>query len=155
MPVNRARITGQDAVHIRRALRMREGEHLILCDGAGTDYACVIDGFDGDAVVLRVEECQATTAEPTVQVTLYQGLPKGDKMDWIVQKAVELGVQRIVPVEMSRSVARLGANARQKTGALAADCGRGGRAVRARHTAAGFCRRCPFGRPCRIWRGRR
>lgn len=127
-----ARVTGQDAVHIRRALRMREGESLILCDGAGSDYACVIEGFDGDAVVLRVKECRATTAEPSLQVTLYQGLPKGDKMDWIVQKAVELGVQRIVPVEMSRSVARLGANDAKKqerwqriADEAAGQCGRG------------------------------
>ena len=127
-----ARVTGQDAVHIRRALRMREGESLILCDGAGTDYACVIEGFDGDAVVLRVKECRATTAEPSLQVTLYQGLPKGDKMDWIVQKAVELGVQRIVPVEMSRSVARLGVNDAKKqerwqriADEAAGQCGRG------------------------------
>lgn len=89
-------------------------------------------GLTAMPVVLRVEECQATTAEPTVQVTLYQGLPKGDKMDWIVQKAVELGVQRIVPVEMSRSVARLGANDAKKqerwqriADEAAGQCGRG------------------------------
>lgn len=126
------RITGQDAVHIRKALRMREGESLTLCDGAGMDYTCVIAGFDPDAVFLRVEDSRPTVSEPKVCVTLYQGLPKGDKMDWIVQKAVELGVHRIVPVEMSRSVARIGANDTKKqerwqriADEAAGQCGRG------------------------------
>lgn len=100
-------ITGQDAVHIRRALRMREGENLTVCDGRGTDYFSEITGLDGDGVRLKVLYRTPTACEPTTAVTLYQGLPKSDKMEWIIQKAVELGVTAVVPVETARSVARI------------------------------------------------
>ena len=100
-------VTGQDAVHIRRSLRMTVGERLTVCDGRGTECACVIEGFPGEDVVLTVTARGAAESEPTCAVTLYQGLPKGDKMEWIIQKAVELGVTRIVPVQMARCVAVL------------------------------------------------
>ena len=102
-----ARITGQDAVHIRRALRMKPGENLTLCNGKGTDYFCEITGFEGEDVRLKVLYHTPTACEPSVEVTLYQGLPKGEKMEWILQKAVELGVSTVVPVAMARSVVRL------------------------------------------------
>lgn len=102
-------ITGADAHHIARVLRMRIGEPLVLCDGKGMDYHSEIQAVDDREVVLRVTSRTATVSEPSVQVTLYQGLPKSEKMDWIVQKAVELGVARIVPVAMLRSVVKLSA----------------------------------------------
>lgn len=71
------RVTGPDAVHIRRSLRMREGETLVLCDGRGTDYVSELTGFDGEAVRLRVLYRAPTALEPDTAVTLYQGLPKG------------------------------------------------------------------------------
>lgn len=98
-------ISGQDAVHIRRSLRMEVGDELTVCDGHGTDCACVIRAFSGDDVVLDVTTRTPSSNEPSCAVTLYQGLPKADKMEWIIQKAVELGVARIVPVQMARSVA--------------------------------------------------
>lgn len=107
-------LTGQDAVHIRRSLRMREGEELTVCDGSGTDSVCVITGFPGEDVALRVLRRFPTPTEPTLAVTLYQGLPKGDKLDFIVQKAVELGVTALVPVETARSVATLNEKAAKK-----------------------------------------
>ncbi len=100
-------ITGQDAVHIRRALRMRTGDSLTLCDGRGSDYFCEITSLDGDDVVLKVLYRTPTICEPDLFVTLYQGLPKGDKLEYIIQKSVELGVSAIVPVETARSVARI------------------------------------------------
>lgn len=84
-------INGPDAQHIRRALRMQPGEHLTVCDGQGTDYACQITAFEGEGVRLSVLSQAPSCTEPSLAVTLYQGLPKGDKMDWILQKAVELG----------------------------------------------------------------
>ncbi len=102
-----ARITGPDAAHIRRSLRMRPGENLTLCDGRGTDYFCEVAGFEGEDVLLKVLYHTPTACEPSVSVTLYQGLPKGDKMEWILQKAVELGVTAVVPVATARSVVRL------------------------------------------------
>ena len=109
------RICGQDGVHIRRSLRMEAGEFLVICDGQGHDYQAVIDGFDGDDVLLSVTERSVSVTEPSVKVTLYMGLPKGEKMEWIIQKAVELGVTRIVPVVTSRSIAKPGEKAAKKT----------------------------------------
>ena len=102
-----ALIRGNDARHIAKALRMRVGESLVLCDGKGTDYDGVIRSIETDSVTVAVDGGRPTTSEPTLKVTLYQGLPKSDKMDWIVQKAVEMGVTTIVPVAMSRSIAKL------------------------------------------------
>lgn len=100
-------IEGADARHIAGSLRMTPGETLTLCDGAGTDFACTITGVDREAVTLQVDAATPTTAEPTLAVTLYMGLPKGDKMELIIQKAVELGVTAIVPVAMSRCIVKL------------------------------------------------
>lgn len=100
------RITGPDATHIAKSLRMRPGESLTLCDGLGLDYQCVIQSISPDAVEGKVLERLPNRSEPTVQVTLYQGIPKSDKMDLIVQKAVELGVGEIVPILTSRCVSR-------------------------------------------------
>lgn len=99
-------IAGEDGRHIARSLRMKMGEPLTLCDGQGTDYQCEITGFSGDEVFVRVLERIASHSEPSVKVTVYQGIPKGDKMDSIVQKAVELGAAEIVPVYMRRCVSR-------------------------------------------------
>ena len=98
-------ITGEDAAHISRSLRMREGERLTVCDGT-SDHSCVIRMLSPDAVYLRVEDSRPTVSEPNVRVTLYQGYPKGDKLETVMQKAVELGVGAVVPVVTSRSVAR-------------------------------------------------
>ncbi len=107
-------VSGQDASHIRRSLRMTVGETLTLCDGRGTDCTCEICEFVGEDVYLRVLSRAKSESEPTCAVTLYQGLPKADKMEWIIQKAVELGVTRIVPVQMARSVAVINEKAAKK-----------------------------------------
>ncbi|ADU28105.1 16S rRNA (uracil(1498)-N(3))-methyltransferase [Ethanoligenens harbinense] len=99
-------ITGADAAHIARVLRMRPGDKLTVCDLAGSDYLCEILSAAPDAVELRVLEKRPTIAEPSVHVTLFQGLPKADKMELIVQKSVELGVSRVVPVLTARCVSR-------------------------------------------------
>ena len=113
-PTDTAIIVGDDAVHIAKSLRMRVGERLTLCDESGFDYACEITEVSPAQVALSVLEKIPTTSEPTVRVTLYQGLPKSDKMDWIVQKAVELGVDEIVPVATARSIVKLDAKDGQR-----------------------------------------
>ncbi|MBP3435435.1 MAG: 16S rRNA (uracil(1498)-N(3))-methyltransferase [Clostridia bacterium] len=102
-------ITGQDAHHIARVLRMRVGENLLLCDGSGLDYGCRITAMTDGEVQAQVLYRIPTESEPTVSVTLYQGLPKSEKMDLIVQKCVEIGITRIVPVGMARSIVKLNA----------------------------------------------
>ncbi|MBQ2263771.1 MAG: 16S rRNA (uracil(1498)-N(3))-methyltransferase [Oscillospiraceae bacterium] len=98
-------ITGEDANHIGRALRMRTGEELTVC-AQGMDYRCEITRITESEVFLRPLTITPCAAEPTVSVTLYQAVPKQDKLAEIVQKAVELGACRIVPVLTSRCVAR-------------------------------------------------
>ena len=98
-------IEGDDAQHIRKSLRMREGEELTLVSPDKTEHLCAIENLT-DGVEVRELSSKPCEQEPTVKVTLYQGLTKGDKMDFIVQKAVELGVTEIVPTLTDRCISR-------------------------------------------------
>lgn len=99
-------ITGDDVKHIKNVLRMSPGESVVVCDGEGTDYTARLVSVEKDIVLAAVEEAVKNIAEPDVFITLYQGIPKSDKMDFIIQKSVELGVSRIVPVITERTVVR-------------------------------------------------
>lgn len=99
-------ISGEDGRHISRSLRMKIGEQLTVCDTMGTDYNCEIEDIKDDTVYLKILDSKENTSEPNVKVTLFQCMPKGDKLDLVVQKAVELGVSEIVPVLSSRCVSR-------------------------------------------------
>ena len=99
-------LTGEEARHLVRVLRLGPGDDVTLCDGRGTDYACKILSV-GDTVTFSVEGKTQNAAEPNVEITLYQCLPKGDKFEFIIQKAVELGVTRIVPVQSRYCVAKI------------------------------------------------
>lgn len=101
-------ITGDDAFHIGHVLRMTVGEKLTVCDTDAVEYFCEISGFTKDEVRLSVISSQKSENEPSVSVTLYQGLPKADKFEQIIQKAVELGVGSIVPVCAKRCVVKVG-----------------------------------------------
>lgn len=107
-------INGQDASHIRRSLRMEIGDNLTVCDGNGKDYQTEIVSFSDDAVSLKVLDILPNATEPSLKVTLYQGLPKGDKLETIIQKCVEVGVYKIVPVVLSRSIAKPGDKVQKK-----------------------------------------
>jgi len=100
-------VEGSDVNHISRVLRMKRGEELSVSDGAGMDYHCIIDSIEEDAVMLSVQSSWESYTELPVRITLFQGLPKADKMELIIQKTVELGVDEIVPVAMSRSIVKL------------------------------------------------
>lgn len=106
VPNGQATVSGADGKHIARSLRMKTGEPLTLCDAKGTDYACEIESINGDEVLVRVLSSCRSVSEPTVRVTVYQGLPKADKMDSIVQKSVETGATAIVPVMTARCVSK-------------------------------------------------
>lgn len=99
-------LDGEDGRHIARALRMRPGEALTLCDGAGFDYDGEIERIEGDTVTVRVLQKRRNASEPSLRVTLYPGVPKGDKLELVVQKAAELGAAEITPVLTARSVSR-------------------------------------------------
>ncbi len=100
-------LEGGDVSHIRSVLRMREGDKIEICDGQGTDYDCIIDVFEDRRAVLKILSKHPSQVELSVRLTLYQGLPKGDKMELVIQKAVELGATAVVPVLCKRSVARI------------------------------------------------
>ena len=101
-----ALLEGEDTRHIAKSLRMRVGEELTLCDSAGTDYTCIITAIQDSQVALQVCGRIPTRSEMPVKIRLYQAVPKGEKMDWIVQKAVELGVAEVIPVLTARCVSR-------------------------------------------------
>lgn len=99
-------ISGEDAKHISKVLRMNPGEELTLVTPDKTQYQCEVFSINSDSVTVEIISKQPCKNEPDVFVTLYQALPKGDKMDYIIQKCVELGVSRIVPMISSRCVSR-------------------------------------------------
>lgn len=98
-------LTGDNAHHAGFSLRMKPGEKLTLCSG-GIDYDCTISDITGDAVYLVLDEKHPCLAEPDIEVTLFQAVPKMDKLEFIIQKSVELGVSRIVPVLTRRCISR-------------------------------------------------
>lgn len=99
-------ISGENAKHIEKSLRMKIGEEITLVDSNGIQHNGVIDSFTNNEVTVKVQNRFKCENEPNVKVTLYQALPKGDKMDFIVQKAVELGVTEIAPVISARCISR-------------------------------------------------
>lgn len=99
-------LTGEDAKHIAKSLRMEQGEKLVVCNGQGIDYLCEILSIDGNTVSVKVNEEVPSKGEANVKVTLYMSLPKSDKMELIAQKATELGVYEIIPVLTSRCISR-------------------------------------------------
>lgn len=100
-------ISGTDAFHIARALRMTVGEKITVCDMQGNEYTCALVKIRDDVVYARILAVSRNDTELCCRVRLYQSLAKGEKMDYIVQKAVELGVDTIVPVLSARCVMRL------------------------------------------------
>lgn len=120
-------ISGDDVAHISRVLRKNVGDNLTVCDGDGTDYECVISAVSKTEITCDIISKQPCPAEPDVFFTLYQAIPKSGKMDSIIQKSVELGASRIVPVLSHRCVAKGERNDRwQKIAEQAAkQCGRG------------------------------
>lgn len=102
-------IVGSDVNHIKNVLRMKPGEKVLISDGKGINFFCELTEIGSDAVKAAILPEKVEDTELPVEVVLYQGLPKGDKMEFIIQKCVELGVSRVVPVDMARCVMKLDA----------------------------------------------
>lgn len=102
-----AAIVGEDVKHIKNVLRLDEGDYIIVCDCEGSDYKVKITKVENDKVVGIVEESYKSKGEPPIDIILYQGIPKSNKMELIIQKAVELGVAEIQPVIMDRTVVKI------------------------------------------------
>ena len=109
-----AYITGSDVNHISHVLRMKPGEQFYVTDGESQGkYLCALKGVSEEQVVCDIVQNITDSCELPCEIVLYQGLPKADKMELIIQKAVELGASRIVPVAMKRSVVKLDAKKAQ------------------------------------------
>ena len=100
-------LTGPDVNHIKNVLRMCPGEEILISDGQGTDYRCKLAVINDTSVTASILWRLDGNAELPSQITLFQGLPKGDKLEFIIQKCVELGVSRIVPVHTRRTIVKL------------------------------------------------
>lgn len=99
-------ISGSDYNHIKNVLRMNEGDTFLVSDD-GKSHLCEIDCFEGECVVAKIIEEDFQDTNLPAKIYLFQGLPKSDKLELIIQKAVELGVEEIIPVEMNRCVVKL------------------------------------------------
>lgn len=99
-------IIGKSAYHIARSLRMAEGDEVYVCDGEGEVYLTKLSRIRDDECVCSIISRCESTAEPNIAITLYMAYPKGDKLETVIQKAVELGASRIVPFESSRCIKR-------------------------------------------------
>lgn len=99
-------VEGEDARHLLQVLRMRQGEQLRVSTHEGDNYLCQIESADKGQVTLRVLEKMAST-ELEKRIYLFQAIPKGDRMETVIEKAVELGVYEIIPVEMKYCVVKL------------------------------------------------
>ncbi|MDO4267620.1 MAG: 16S rRNA (uracil(1498)-N(3))-methyltransferase [Eubacteriales bacterium] len=100
-------ITGQDVNHIRNVLRMKPGEKVGIRDGISRSYVCELEELGTDRIRARILSEETDSSELPARLYLFQGLPKGDKMEFIIQKAVELGVYQIIPVATRRAVVKL------------------------------------------------
>ncbi len=111
------RITGEDVNHIVNVLRLGKGDEIVVSDGSSRDYNCRISELntDGEGYVLAdIEDISMSAAELPVDIYLFQGVPKGDKMETIIQKCVELGVYSVIPVMMERTIVKLDDKKKEK-----------------------------------------
>ena len=104
---NEIQINGTDVNHIKNVLRMKHGETLEISDGNNKKYICQIESMSAEEITLSILETLENNTELPSKLYLFQGLPKSDKMELIIQKAVELGVYEIIPVATKRSVVKL------------------------------------------------
>lgn len=100
-------IDNEDVAHITKVLRLKKGDIINVCDGQGTDCDARIAVIEKKKIVCDIVSKRASDTEPNICVTIFQGLPKASKMEYIIQKNTELGVKRIVPCIMSRCVVKL------------------------------------------------
>ena len=105
---NQIIILGQDVNHIKKVLRAKIGDELQICNSQnGENFLCEIDNLEEEKIICQIKEKIQEQVESNIEVTIFQGLPKADTMEYIIQKSVELGVYDITPVEMKRCVVKL------------------------------------------------
>lgn len=111
---DRIYVEGSDVNHMKNVLRIKQGEQIAISDGNNQNYLCALESFDEGRAVLSIQEKRDSDTELRSGLYLFQGLPKSDKMELIVQKAVELGAKEIIPVQTKRSIVKLDAKKSEK-----------------------------------------
>ncbi|MCC8161069.1 MAG: 16S rRNA (uracil(1498)-N(3))-methyltransferase [Oscillospiraceae bacterium] len=104
---NQIIIDSEDVTHISRVLRLNRGDVITVCDGGGTDYDAEIVRMEQKSIICAVKDKRKSNSEPNIEVTLFQGLPKASKMEYIIQKTTELGICEITPLKLNRCVVRI------------------------------------------------
>lgn len=129
---DRIELGAENSQHIVTVLRGRVGDEITVCDGEGTDYNCTLIDVNKKQALAKILEAVENTNEPDLKITLFQGLPKNDKMELVIQKCVEIGVDRIVPVKTDFTVVKLDNKEDKKVArwnkiseSAAKQCGRG------------------------------
>lgn len=100
-------ITGADVNHIKNVLRFNEGKEILINDRQGKDYQCIISKIDADVIYATIKEVLICEAEPSVKTFLFQSLIKGEKMEFVIQKSIEIGVTQIIPIFTERCVVKI------------------------------------------------
>lgn len=104
---NHIQIVDQDVKHIRDVLRLEEGAEILICDGQGIDYKCIIKDIGKQFIIATIAEKDFSKTEPQIKATLFQSLIKGDKFEWVIQKAIEIGVYQIIPMTSTNCVVKV------------------------------------------------
>ncbi len=104
---NRISIVGDDVNHMKNVLRMKMGDCIRICEEGGKSYLCAIETMKEDEIIVQIQTVEERSTELNNPIYLFQGLPKSDKMELVIQKAVELGACEIIPVAMKNCVVKL------------------------------------------------
>lgn len=132
-------ITGTDVKHITRVLRMGPGDIITISDGGGREYEAKISSSSDQEIICAILSSTEVNREAPIKVILVQGLPKGDKMEFIIQKCTELGVAGIIPVSTKRTVVQLeGKKSCRASGKMAAGSRGSCQAGRKNHSSPGL-----------------
>lgn len=107
-------VEGTDVNHIKNVLRMKPGDQVMISDGEGNQYLCALESLEGKRVWFQIVDTWKENRELSSRIYLFQGLPKSDKMDLIIQKATELGAYELIPVVTGRTVVKLDEKKSQK-----------------------------------------
>lgn len=105
---NKIILIGEDVKHIKNVLRMKEKEEVSICNiDTSENYKCIIEFFGNDTIECKILNKLISNAEPNVKITIFQALPKAEKMEFIIQKCTEIGVSEIIPITMNRCVVKI------------------------------------------------
>lgn len=108
-------IQGSDVNHIKNVLRFNEGKEILINDRQGHDYKCIIESIDTEMITAQIQEKLEVATEPLVQTILFQSLIKGEKMEFVIQKGIEIGVTAIVPIITERCVVKIESDKKVKS----------------------------------------